>query len=156
MPVSCTATSSPGNILITPTGQVKITDFGIAKAVDASPVTRTGMVMGTAQYIAPEQALGQDATSASDVYSLGIVGYEALSGRRPFVGDSVRDGRDEARPGDTGAAADRSARPRCANSSSITMTKDPLQRYSNGGEFATRWPRCVRAGLHRRPAMCRR
>ena len=52
----------PGNILITPTGQVKITDFGIAKAVDAAPVTQTGMVMGTAQYIAPEQALGHDAT----------------------------------------------------------------------------------------------
>src|SRR5205085_2130099 len=60
----------PGNILITPAGQVKLTDFGIAKAVDAAPVTQTGMVMGTAQYIAPEQALGHDATPASDVYSL--------------------------------------------------------------------------------------
>ena len=55
----------PGNILITPTGQVKITDFGIAKAVDDLARSPTGMVMGTAQYIAPEQALGQDATAAS-------------------------------------------------------------------------------------------
>ncbi|WP_276771815.1 serine/threonine-protein kinase, partial [Lawsonella clevelandensis] len=77
----------PGNILITPRGRVKISDFGIAKAVDSVPITRTGTVMGTAQYISPEQAVGKDATSASDIYSLGIVGYEALCGKRPFDGE---------------------------------------------------------------------
>jgi serine/threonine-protein kinase len=78
----------PGNLLITPDGQVKITDFGIARAGDQVPLTATGQVMGTAQYLAPEQATGRGATPASDVYALGVVAYEALAGRRPFVADS--------------------------------------------------------------------
>ena len=125
----------PGNILITPTGQVKITDFGIAKAVDASPVTRTGMVMGTAQYIAPEQALGQEATSASDVYSLAVVGYEVLSGRRPFLGDSVvtvamKHVQETPAPLPTDLPSE------VRELIEIAMSKDPAYRYSNGGEFA--------------------
>ncbi len=76
----------PGNILITPAGQVKITDFGIAKAASEVPVTRGGMVMGTAQYLSPEQAAGQHAFPGSDVYSLGVVAFECLAGRRPFDG----------------------------------------------------------------------
>ena len=78
----------PGNLLVTPDGRVKVTDFGIARAGDQVPLTATGQVMGTAQYLAPEQAMGRRATPASDVYALGVVAYEALTGARPFVGDS--------------------------------------------------------------------
>ncbi|MCG2623602.1 protein kinase [Arthrobacter sp. I2-34] len=78
----------PGNLLITPEGRVKITDFGIARLADQVPLTATGQVMGTAQYLAPEQATGQTATGQSDIYSLGVIAYECLSGTRPFSGES--------------------------------------------------------------------
>ena len=78
----------PGNLLITPEGQVKITDFGIARVADQVSLTATGQVMGTVQYLAPEQATGKPATPSTDIYSLGIVAYEALAGRRPFTGDN--------------------------------------------------------------------
>ena len=78
----------PGNLLITPTRRVKITDFGIARLADQVPLTATGQVMGTVQYLSPEQATGQHATGSSDIYALGIIGYEALVGHRPFTGES--------------------------------------------------------------------
>lgn len=78
----------PGNLLIMPDGRVKITDFGIARLADQVPLTATGQVMGTAQYLAPEQATGQQATGSSDIYALGVIGYELLAGRRPFSGES--------------------------------------------------------------------
>ncbi|MCW2511165.1 MAG: serine/threonine protein kinase [Mycobacterium sp.] len=137
----------PGNILITPTGQVKLTDFGIAKAVDAAPVTQTGMVMGTAQYIAPEQALGRDATAASDVYSLGVVGYESVAGRRPFTGEgalTVAMKHIKEQP----APLPSDIPPNVRELIEISLLKEPGQRYRTGGAFADAVA-AVRAG--RRP-----
>lgn len=74
----------PANILVTSNGDVKITDFGISHAADAVPITRTGVMTGTAKYLSPEQAGGQSATIASDIYSLGIVAYACLAGDVPF------------------------------------------------------------------------
>jgi serine/threonine-protein kinase len=79
----------PGNILVCPDGGVKLTDFGIARAADAVPLTQTGIVMGTAHYLSPEQGNGGEVSPASDVYSLGVVAYECLAGRRPFEGDNA-------------------------------------------------------------------
>ncbi|SDQ56078.1 serine/threonine-protein kinase [Microbacterium sp. cf332] len=78
----------PGNLLITPDGRVKITDFGIARIADQVPLTATGQVMGTVQYLSPEQASGHPASPATDIYSLGIVAYESVAGKRPFTGES--------------------------------------------------------------------
>jgi serine/threonine-protein kinase len=78
----------PGNLLITPDNDVKITDFGIARVADQVNLTATGQVMGTVQYLAPEQATGKPATASTDIYALGVVAYEALAGRRPFTGES--------------------------------------------------------------------
>jgi serine/threonine-protein kinase len=81
----------PGNLMVTPDGTVKVTDFGIARAIGAGAgpsVTGGGMVMGTAQYISPEQASGRELTPAADLYSLGIVAYECLAGAVPFDGDT--------------------------------------------------------------------
>ena len=125
----------PGNLLITQNGQVKITDFGIAKAAAAVPLTRTGMVVGTAQYVSPEQAQGREVTAATDVYSLGVVGYEMLAGRRPFTGDSSV----------SVALAHISQAPLALSTTisaetreliGIALRKDPGQRFADGNEMA--------------------
>lgn len=76
----------PSNILITADGVAKLTDFGISTGANQRPMTATGMVMGTAQYLAPEQAMGNMATPSGDLYALGVIAYEALVGHRPFTG----------------------------------------------------------------------
>lgn len=139
----------PGNIMVA-TDQagrhtVKLTDFGIAKAADAAPVTRSGMVMGTAHYIAPEQALGQEAEPASDVYSLAVVGYECLVGHRPFLSENavtvammhIRDLPPPLPP---------DVPPGVRALVEATLVKDPRHRYRNGGEFAAAVT-AVKAGL---------
>jgi serine/threonine-protein kinase len=143
----------PGNIMVTHTADgrivVKLTDFGIAKAADAAPVTRSGMVMGTAHYIAPEQALGHEAEPASDVYSLAVVGYECLAGHRPFLSENavtvammhIRDAPPPLPP---------DVPPYARAVIEATLVKDPTQRYSSGGEFAAAVA-AVRAG-HPLPA----
>ena len=125
----------PANVLITGDGRVKLTDFGIARTVGAATVTRTGMVIGTAQYMSPEQAGGQKAGTASDVYALGVVGYEALAGHRPFDGESAvalalqhLHGPPPPLPEDVPPGARALIE--------TAMAKDPLLRYSTGGEIA--------------------
>jgi serine/threonine-protein kinase len=125
----------PGNLLITPAGQVKVTDFGIAKVAHQAPVTRTGMVMGTAQYISPEQARGQEAVPASDVYSLGIVAYECLAGHLPFpnensVAMALAHVRDAPRPLPSDVP------PVVASLVMRMLAKDPAARYPDGGSLA--------------------
>ncbi len=121
----------PANIMVRPDGVVKLTDFGIARAVDAAPLTRTGEVMGTAQYISPEQAMGQTVSPTSDLYSLGCVAYEMLTGHRLF---------DEGSAVATAMAHVHKAPAPLPNTvpsmiSAIVMgclSKDPAQRPQNG------------------------
>ncbi|MBF6621806.1 MAG: Stk1 family PASTA domain-containing Ser/Thr kinase [Patulibacter sp.] len=77
----------PQNVLVGPDGELKVADFGIARAVDDLQMTQTGMIVGTAHYIAPEQAAGQPVTPAADLYAVGVVLFEMLTGRLPFEGD---------------------------------------------------------------------
>ena len=125
----------PGNLLITPGGQVKITDFGIAKVAHQAPVTRMGMVMGTAQYISPEQAAGQEAVPASDIYSLGVVAYECLAGTLPFpnenaVAMALAHVRDAPRP------LPPDIPPAVTALVMQMLVKDPSTRFPNGAALA--------------------
>jgi serine/threonine protein kinase len=78
----------PGNVMLTPDGRVKVVDFGIARAAGAESVTRSGLVLGSAPYLSPEQARGEPGDERSDIYALGCVMYEMLTGRPPFTADT--------------------------------------------------------------------
>ena len=80
----------PGNLLIAADGRVKVTDFGIASSPRAASLTNTGTLLGTMGYLAPERVSGQSATPASDLYALGVVGYECLTGQPPFQGGPLQ------------------------------------------------------------------
>ena len=81
----------PANIIVRPDGMVKLTDFGISRAKGQVNLTAAGMVMGTAQYLPPEQAMGEVATPIGDLYALGVIAYEAAAGKRPFTGETQVD-----------------------------------------------------------------
>ncbi len=125
----------PANLIVTPAGQVKVTDFGIARAADGVGITRTGAVMGTPQYLSPEQAEGKPATAASDVYALGVVAFECLAGRRPFDAES---------PVATALAHIREPVPALPTSVpddlaavvGQALNKDPAERFPDGSAFA--------------------
>ncbi|MEI8147883.1 MAG: Stk1 family PASTA domain-containing Ser/Thr kinase [Actinomycetes bacterium] len=128
----------PGNILITEEGVVKVTDFGIAQAISTvDHLTAAGSVMGTATYFSPEQAEGSLVDGRSDVYSLGVVLYELLAGRPPFVGDSpvsvagmhVRDAAPSPLQFNTGIPADLEA------ITMMALAKNPSQRYQTADEM---------------------
>ncbi|NEK84876.1 serine/threonine protein kinase [Blastococcus saxobsidens] len=141
----------PGNLIVRPDGVVKLTDFGIAQARDAAPLTRTGMVVGTAQYLSPEQAQGMEVNASSDVYSLGVVGYECLAGARPFDGASQVaialahiNRPPPPLPGDVPPAVRLLVE--------RALAKDPADRFADGGAFADAVRRVAAGGNVAAPA----
>jgi eukaryotic-like serine/threonine-protein kinase len=124
----------PGNLLVNNADVVKVTDFGIARVVGSEAITDTGLVVGTAAYLSPEQATGKDITPSSDVYSLGVVAYECLAGHRPFVADTAMG---VAMAHATSAPPDLpgDVPPLVADFVLRTLDKDPARRPGDAGDF---------------------
>ena len=129
----------PGNVLLTPDGTVKVTDFGIARIPSGEPLTATGSVMGTASYLSPEQATGGRIDARSDIYSLGCVLYEMLTGKPPFDGKSAVSiaykhvGEEPTAPSAVNPAVPAGLEAVVAKA----MAKDPADRYQSADEMAT-------------------
>ncbi len=129
----------PGNVMMTQTGQIKVMDFGIARALasGASTMTQTSAVIGTAQYLSPEQARGESVDARSDVYATGCVLYELLCGQPPFVGDSpvsvaYQHVREDAKPP---SLINRDVPPPVDAVVLKALAKNPVNRYQSAGEM---------------------
>ena len=127
----------PGNIFITDDGAVKVTDFGIATAAAQTPLTATGDVLGTPHYLSPEQLSGEPATSASDVYSLGCVLFEMITGRRPYeAGSSMAVAlAHSGRPVPVASEVNSALPPEIDSLISKAMAKQPPSRFDSAGAF---------------------
>jgi eukaryotic-like serine/threonine-protein kinase len=127
----------PGNLLRAREGEVKLADFGIAKATEQSSITQVGSVLGTAAYLAPEQARGEEAGPGADLYALGVVAYQLISGRLPYEAASLtelalKQQREEPPLLDTLVAA---VSPELAESVAIALALDPRDRYRTAREM---------------------
>ncbi len=129
----------PANILITASGRTLVTDFGISRAITDASTTMTGTTIGSVHYFSPEQAAGEELGPPSDIYALGIVMYEMLTGRRPFEGDSAA-GVALKRLNEPPPPLSTGIRPIPAALEDVVMralARDPAQRYATAAEFAT-------------------
>src|SRR5271165_1029888 len=127
----------PGNLLRAREGEVKLADFGIAKATEQSSITQVGSVLGTAAYLAPEQARGEEAGPRADLYALGVVAYQLISGRLPYEATSLtelalKQQREEPAMLDTLVAA---VGPELADAIAIALALDPHDRYQTAREM---------------------
>ncbi|HLM86922.1 MAG TPA: protein kinase [Solirubrobacteraceae bacterium] len=127
----------PGNLLRAREGGVKLADFGIAKATEESSITQVGSVLGTAAYLAPEQARGEEAGPSADLYALGVVAYQLISGRLPYEATSLtelalKQQRERPQKLDTLVAA---VTPELADAIAIALALDPRDRYQNALEM---------------------